>query len=40
MDALRQNRQSVRRCLVCHVNLCPQCDNDFHGAQLSAHTKV
>ena len=39
-DALRQNRQSVRRCLVCHVNLCPQCDNDFHGAQLSAHTKV
>jgi hypothetical protein len=38
--ALAQNRQMIRRCLVCHVNLCPMCDNDFHGADLSAHTKV
>jgi hypothetical protein len=38
--ALGQNCQMIRRCLVCHVNLCPICDNDFHGADLSAHTKV
>jgi hypothetical protein len=39
-NALGQNRQMIRRCLVCHVNLCPLCENEFHGADLSAHTKV
>ena len=39
-DALKQNRQKIMRCLVCHVNLCPLCEPEFHGADLSAHTKV
>jgi hypothetical protein len=39
-DALKQNRQRIMRCLVCHVNLCPLCEPEFHGADLSAHTKV
>ena len=38
--ALHQNREQIQRCLVCHVNLCPVCDNDFHGANLSAYTRV
>ncbi len=33
--SLKQNRSRIQRCLVCHVNLCPQCDNIFHGADLS-----
>ena len=37
---LKQNRSGVRRCLLCHVNLCPQCDNIFHGADLSAYRCV
>ena len=28
------------RCLVCHVNLCPQCDNIFHGSDLTAYIRV
>jgi hypothetical protein len=38
--ALHQNRSGIQRCLVCHVNLCPACDNEFHGADLSAYTRV
>jgi hypothetical protein len=37
---LRQNRQGIRQCLECNVNLCPQCDNLFHGADLSAYSSV
>jgi hypothetical protein len=37
--SLRQNRSRIQRCLVCHVNLCPQCDNSFHGADLSAFSR-
>ena len=29
-NSLRQNHSRIQRCLVCHVNLCPQCDNSFH----------
>ena len=39
-DALKQNRKMIMRCLVCHVNLCQICEPQFHGADLSAHTKV
>jgi len=38
--SLKQNRQMIMQCLVCHVNLCPLCEPEFHGADLSAHTKV
>jgi hypothetical protein len=38
--ALQQNRERIQQCLVCHVNLCPVCDNYFHGAHLSAYTRV
>jgi hypothetical protein len=34
--SLRQNRRIQ---LVCHVNLCPQCDNSFHGADLSTFSR-
>ena len=37
---LKQNRSSIQQCLVCHVNLCPQCDNCFHGADLSSYSKA
>ncbi len=37
---LRQNRSIVRQCLLCNVNLCLQCDNIFHGADLSAYNSV
>ena len=37
---LKQNRKGIRRCLECNVNLCPQCDNVFHGADLSAYSSV
>ena len=36
---LKQNRSRIQRCLVCHVNLCPQCDNSFHGADLSSFSR-
>jgi hypothetical protein len=39
-NSLKQNRSRVQRCLVCHVNLCPQCDNSFHGSDLSAFSRV
>jgi hypothetical protein len=38
--ALHQNRERIQQCLVCHVNLCPACDNEFHVADLSAYTRV
>jgi hypothetical protein len=38
--SLRQNRSRVQRCLVCHVNLCPQCENSFHGSDLSTFSRV
>jgi hypothetical protein len=37
---LKQNRSRIQRCLVCHVNLCPNCDNCFHGANLSSYSKA
>jgi hypothetical protein len=37
--SLKQNPSRIQRCLVCHENLCPQCDNIFHGANLSAFTR-
>jgi hypothetical protein len=38
-SSLRQNRRRIQRCLVCLVNLCPQCENSFHGADLSANSR-
>ena len=38
--SLRQNRSRVQQCLVCHVNLCPQCENSFHGSDLSTFSRV
>ncbi len=35
---LKQNRDRVHRCLVCHVNLCPRCEPIFHGVDLSNYT--
>ena len=35
---MKQNRDQVRRCLVCNVNLCCLCDNEWHGVDLSAYT--
>ena len=32
---MKQNRRSMRRCLVCNVNLCPVCENEFHGIDTS-----
>ena len=29
----KQNRKHVRRCVVCNVNLCPDCDLEFHGVR-------
>jgi hypothetical protein len=37
---LRQNQSGVPRCLHCHVNLCPQCDNIFHVADLAAYRSI
>ena len=37
--SLKQNCSRIQRCLVCHVNLCPQCDNIFHGSDLSTFTR-
>jgi len=37
---LKQNRKGIQRCLECNVNLCPQCDSLFHGADLSAYSSV
>jgi hypothetical protein len=30
---MHKNREHVRRCLVCNVNLCYICKNEFHGVQ-------
>ncbi len=37
---LKQNRQGIRQCLECNVNLCSQCDNIFHGTDLSTYSSV
>ena len=34
-DWMVNNRESVRRCLVCNVNLCPNCELEFHGVNIS-----
>jgi hypothetical protein len=39
-NSLKQNCSQVQQCLVCHVNLCPQCDNSFHGSDLFAFSRV
>jgi len=37
--ALQQNREQIQQCLVCHVNLCPVCDNSFFGSDLSSFSR-
>ena len=32
---MKRNRKEIRRCLVCNVNLCPMCENEFHGIMMS-----
>ncbi len=32
---MKNNRKQLHRCLVCNVNLCPICENEFHGVQMS-----
>ena len=38
--ALQQNWEWIQRRLVCHVHLCPVCDNDFYHANFSAYLRV
>jgi hypothetical protein len=35
-----KNREHVRRCLVCNVNLCYICENEFHGVQMCKTAKL
>ena len=37
---MSKNREHVRQCLVCNVNLCFICDNEFHGVQMSETAKL
>ena len=37
---MSKNREHVRRCLVCNVNLCFICENEFHGVQMSETAKL
>ena len=33
---LKQNRYGqIRRCMVCNVNLCSFCENEFHGIRMT-----
>ena len=40
LDWTRQNRKTIRRCLVCNVNLCPFCENEFHGIMMSDTARI
>ncbi len=35
-----KNREHVRRCLVCNVNLCYGCKNEFHGVPMCETAKL
>ena len=35
-----QNRAHTVRCLVCNVNLCPICMNEWHGVEMSDTNKL
>ena len=35
-----KNREHVRRCLVCNVNLCQVCENEFHGVRMCETEKL
>ncbi len=37
---MHKNREHVRQCLVCNVNLCYICDNEFHGVQMCETAKL
>jgi hypothetical protein len=37
---MKKNREHVRRCLVCNVNLCYICENEFHGVQMCETAKL
>ena len=39
-DYMEQNRQSILRCLVCNVNLCPNCINEWHGVDMRDTNKL
>jgi len=34
-DYMRNNRTQPRRCLVCNVNLCPECEFEWHGVDVT-----
>ncbi len=37
---MKKNQTHVWRCLVCNVNLCPVCENEFHGVQMCETAKL
>ena len=37
---MNKNRKHVRQCLVCNVNLCYICENEFHGVQMCETAKL
>jgi hypothetical protein len=39
-DHMEQNRQFILRCLVCNVNLCPNCINEWHGVDMRDTNKL
>ena len=32
---MKRNRTKTIRCLICNVNLCPNCFNEFHGFNMT-----
>ena len=40
LPKMHKNREHVRRCLVCNVNLCYICENEFHGVQMCETAKL
>jgi hypothetical protein len=37
---MEQNRQFILSCLVCNVNLCPNCINEWHGVDMRDTNKL
>jgi hypothetical protein len=37
---MEQNRQFILRCLVCNVNSCPNCINEWHGVDMRDTNKL
>ena len=37
---MKKNRRHTRRCLVCNVNLCPVCENEWHGIMMDDTAKL